>query len=189
MKPSHIALILVLAVLGAGAGVFVGQRTMIPQGPALPEGTLVLQEGDRRPDAELQRVGDAGTGALSDYDGRPLLINFWATWCPPCVEELPLLDGLHARTAPAGGLQVIGIALDDPEEVERFLGELPVEFPMYLATPGRVDLSTTLGNSRSVLPYSVLIDADGRIAKRKFGAFSERSLAEWVAGFEGLASE
>lgn len=115
--------------------------------------------------------------------GRALVLNFWATWCPPCIEELPLLDALHQRSG-ADGLQVIGIALDDPAAVEKFLGEVPVEFPMFLAKPGRVDLSTTLGNANSVLPYSVLIDAEGRIAKRKFGAFSEASLREWVAGFE-----
>lgn len=182
MKPAHLALILGLALLGAGAGVFVGQRTMLPQGPALPEGTVVLEEGDKRPDAELKTVGGK-LRRLSEFDGRPVLINFWATWCPPCVDELPLLDALHARSGP-DGLQVIGIAIDDPAAVEKFLAELPVAFPMLLAQPGTVDLSTTFGNARSVLPYSVLIDADGRIAKRKFGAFNEASLREWVTGYE-----
>lgn len=182
MKTSQLVLILGFALIGGIGGVLLGRHFALPSGPPLPDGTLVLEEGAKRPDAELLGV-DGKLGKLSDFDGRPLLINFWATWCPPCVEELPMLDALHQRSG-AEGLQVIGIALDDPAEVERFLGEVPVQFPMFLAQPGRVDLSTTLGNARSVLPYSVLIDADGRIAKRKFGAFSEASLREWVAGFE-----
>lgn len=182
MKPAQLALILGFALVGGIGGVLLGRHFATPSAPPLPQGTLVLEEGAKRPDAELRRL-DGSTVKLSDFDGRPLLINFWATWCPPCIEELPLLDALHQRSG-ADGLQVIGIALDDPAAVEKFLGEVPVEFPMFLAQPGRVDLSTTLGNANSVLPYSVLIDAEGHIAKRKFGAFSEASLREWVAGYE-----
>lgn len=182
MKPAQLALILGFALVGGIGGVLLGRHFATPSAPPLPQGTLVLEEGAKRPDAELRRL-DGSTAKLSDFDGRPLLINFWATWCPPCIEELPLLDALHQRSG-ADGLQVIGIALDDPAAVEKFLGEVPVEFPMFLAQPGRVDLSTTLGNANSVLPYSVLIDAEGHIAKRKFGAFSEASLREWVAGYE-----
>ncbi|MFY8135378.1 MAG: TlpA family protein disulfide reductase [Aquimonas sp.] len=182
MKRAQMAVILGFALVGGIGGVLLGRHFATPSVPPLPQGTVVLEEGAKRPDAELRRL-DGSTAKLSDFDGRPLLINFWATWCPPCIEELPLLDALHQRSG-ADGLQVIGIALDDPAAVEKFLGEVPVEFPMFLAKPGRVDLSTTLGNANSVLPYSVLIDAEGRIAKRKFGAFSEASLREWVAGFE-----
>lgn len=182
MKRAQMAVIVGFALVGGIGGVLLGRHFATPSAPPLPQGTLVLEEGAKRPDAELRRL-DGSTAKLSDFDGRPLLINFWATWCPPCIEELPLLDALHQRSG-ADGLQVIGIALDDPAAVEKFLGELPVEFPMFLAQPGRVDLSTTLGNANSVLPYSVLIDAEGHIAKRKFGAFSEASLREWVAGYE-----
>ncbi len=182
MKRAQMAVIVGFALVGGIGGVLRGRHFATPSAPPLPQGTLVLEEGAKRPDAELRRL-DGSTVKLSDFDGRPLLINFWATWCPPCIEELPLLDALHQRSG-ADGLQVIGIALDDPAAVEKFLGELPVEFPMFLAQPGRVDLSTTLGNANSVLPYSVLIDAEGHIAKRKFGAFSEASLREWVAGYE-----
>ncbi|MFN7782938.1 MAG: TlpA family protein disulfide reductase [Lysobacterales bacterium] len=182
MKRAQMAVIVGFALVGGIGGVLLGRHFATPSAPPLPQGTLVLEEGAKRPDAELRRL-DGSTVKLSDFDGRPLLINFWATWCPPCIEELPLLDALHQRSG-ADGLQVIGIALDDPAAVEKFLGELPVEFPMFLAQPGRVDLSTTLGNANSVLPYSVLIDAEGHIAKRKFGAFSEASLREWVAGYE-----
>ena len=182
MKRAQMAVIVGFALVGGIGGVLLGRHFATPSAPPLPQGTLVLEEGAKRPDAELRRL-DGSTAKLSDFDGRPLLINFWATWCPPCIEELPLLDAVHQRSG-ADGLQVIGIALDDPAAVEKFLGELPVEFPMFLAQPGRVDLSTTLGNANSVLPYSVLIDAEGHIAKRKFGAFSEASLREWVAGYE-----
>lgn len=182
MKPAQLALILGFALAGGLGGVLLGRHFALPSGPPLPEGTLVLEEGSKRPDAQLRAV-DGSSTKLSAFDGRPLLINFWATWCPPCVKELPMLDALHQRSG-LDGLQVIGIALDDATEVERFLGEVAVTFPMFLAEPGRVDLSTTLGNARAVLPYSVLIDAEGRIVRRKFGAFTEASLDAWVAGYE-----
>lgn len=159
----------VLALMGVAVVVMIASLSTQTGMGATPEFTATTLSGD--------------TIQLSSYRGQVVMLNFWATWCPPCVEELPLLDALHQRSG-ADGLQVIGIALDDPAAVEKFLGELPVEFPMFLAQPGRVDLSTTLGNANSVLPYSVLIDAEGRIAKRKFGAFSEASLREWVAGYE-----
>lgn len=176
------ALIVLLALVGAAAGVLVGQYAMEPRGPALPPGTLVLEEGAKRPDAELPDL-EGQLHRLSDFDGRPLLINFWATWCPPCIEELPLLEALQAEQG-EDGLRVLAIAVDDPESVRGFLNQQPVQMPVLLAEPGLVDLSTTLGNSRSVLPYSVLIDAQGRIAKRHFGAFSEDSLRAWVDGGE-----
>lgn len=182
MKPAQRVLILGFALIGGAGGVLLGRHFALPSGAPLPEGTLVLEEGARRPDAELRAL-DGSLTRLSAFDGRPLLINFWATWCPPCVEELPMLDALHQRNG-TDGLQVIGIALDDPTEVEGFLSKVPVNFPVFLAQPGRVDLSTTLGNAKSVLPYTVLIDAEGRIAKRKFGAFTEASLDAWVAGYE-----
>jgi peroxiredoxin len=175
------ALIVLLALVGAIGGALLGRYVMEPRGPALPPGTLVLEEGAKRPDAELPGL-DGQLRRLSDFDGRPLLINFWATWCPPCIEELPLLDALHAGQG-AEGLQVLAIAVDDPEQVRAFLAELPVQMPVLLAEPGVVDLSTTFGNARSVLPYSVLIDAEGRIAKRHFGAFNENSLRAWVDGY------
>ena len=113
--------------------------------------------------------------------GRRLLINYWASWCEPCRREMPLLAD-YARGQGNSGVEVVGIALDEARDAERFLVVTPVCFPILLETAVPADSSARLGNSRSVLPYSVLIDAQGRLRGRHFGPFASRGeLEAWVA--------
>lgn len=156
----------------------IGQRVLDASAPPAPEGLIVAERGDSAPALNfVDRDGNPRT--LAEFHGQPLLINFWASWCGPCVEEMPLLDRFAAEQG-ANGVQVLGIALDDAEAVETFLGEFPVDFQIVLDTPGPRDSSVQLGNRRSVLPYSVLLDAQGRVRKQKIGAFDEDSLAAWA---------
>ncbi len=118
---------------------------------------------------------------LAAFRGRPLLINVWASWCGPCVEEMPEL----ARFADAQdeqGVQVLGLALDTREGVQDFLQRVPVGYPIVLDTPGRDDASVRLGNTQGLLPYSVLVDAQGRIVRRKLGPFAQGEIEEWATG-------
>ena len=115
---------------------------------------------------------------LQDWRGRPLLINFWATWCPPCIEELPLLNAFYQENE-AKGWQVLGLAVDKVEPVRAFLSRQPLAFPVALAGVAGLDLSKKLGNQVGGLPFSVLIGADGSILDRKIGKLSERDLARW----------
>lgn len=114
----------------------------------------------------------------ADFARRPLLVNFWASWCAPCLREMPELDR-YSREQAGNGVQVIGIALDTPEAVDRFLAQVPVGYPILLDTPGDADASVRLGNARGVLPYSVLVGADGRIVAQKAGPFAAGELAGW----------
>lgn len=116
--------------------------------------------------------------ALQSLRGRPLLINFWATWCPPCIEELPLLNSFYLENA-AKGWQVLGLAVDKMEPVKAFLLHQPLAFPVALAGMEGLALSKTLGNQVGGLPYSVLIGADGTLLNRKIGKLSEGDLALW----------
>jgi thiol-disulfide isomerase/thioredoxin len=173
--------IIALALVGALAGMLVGRYWFDPErgpAPAAPDGVSVLEAGQRRPGLRLPDLAGVER-SLDEFDGAPLLINYWATWCPPCIRELPLLTDLHARRD-SDGITVLAIALEhDVATVTGFLEQHPVELPIWIEQPARKDSSVALGNLRSVLPYSVLLDAEGRLLRRKAGAMSERDLAEW----------
>lgn len=121
---------------------------------------------------------ERGELALADFRGRPLLLNFWATWCPPCVRELPMLDRFH-RAQPADGWQVVGIAVDGPTPVREFLRRTPLAFPVGLAGLDGTTLSRQLGNVQGALPFSVALGRDGRVKARQLGELDEATLQRW----------
>jgi thiol-disulfide isomerase/thioredoxin len=121
---------------------------------------------------------EGATVAMRTFAGKPLLLNFWATWCPPCVEEMPLLDRFF-RENRANDWQVLGMAVDQAPAVSRFLTQRPVGFPITLAGMSGVELSRSLGNQGGGLPFTVVIDRDGLIAQRKMGQVSPQDLQQW----------
>jgi thiol-disulfide isomerase/thioredoxin len=116
---------------------------------------------------------------LAPWRGKPLLVNFWATWCPPCVEELPLLNAFYNRQV-AHGWQVLGLAVDRRDPVRRFLQKLPLDFPVALAGMAGIELSRTLGNPRGGLPYTIVLGASGAVMHRKIGKVTEADLSDWA---------
>ena len=116
---------------------------------------------------------------LADLRGKPLLINFWATWCPPCVKEMPELDRFHQTFSPQGW-QVVGLAIDGPSAVRAFLEKVKVGFPIGLAGLGGTELVRSLGNAQGGLPFSVLISAQGQVLQRKLGETHFDELAGWA---------
>ncbi|MDQ2733423.1 MAG: TlpA family protein disulfide reductase, partial [Pseudomonadota bacterium] len=116
---------------------------------------------------------------MAGLRGKALLVNFWATWCAPCATEMPLLDAF-ARSAPSRGWNVLALAIDSADLVRRFLSERALSLPVALAGADGLDLSRSLGNSVGALPFTVVFDADGKVARRKLGALDAGLLAVWT---------
>ncbi|MCO5976861.1 TlpA family protein disulfide reductase [Ideonella oryzae] len=108
---------------------------------------------------------------------RPLLVNFWATWCPPCVHELPALDAA-SRQWPR--VQVLGLALDSSEAVAGFLAQTPVHYPVGVLGVAGLSMLRPLGNPNGGLPFSLLLSSDEQIIWRKLGAATPDELAQWL---------
>ncbi|KQW51782.1 MULTISPECIES: TlpA disulfide reductase family protein [unclassified Roseateles] len=105
---------------------------------------------------------------VARWRGRPLLINFWATWCPPCIKELPEINQFY-KEAQGKGWQVLGLAVDQADPVRTFLKKTPLDFPVALAGPEGLGLVRELGNPAGGLPFSVVFDETGEISWRRLG--------------------
>ena len=116
---------------------------------------------------------------MADWRGRPLVLNFWATWCGPCVTEMPLLDRFSKERA-ASGWRVLALAIDKEEQVRKFVAERSLTLPVALAGADGIDLARALGDASGALPFSVLFDATGTPLARQLGALSPELLSQWV---------
>ncbi|HET8747868.1 MAG TPA: TlpA disulfide reductase family protein [Ramlibacter sp.] len=117
--------------------------------------------------------------AMASFKGRPLLLNFWATWCAPCIEEMPMLDAFYRQNT-AKGWQLLGLAIDQPSSVRKFLDKTAVSYPIGLAGFGGTELTKALGNTAGGLPFSVVFDKEGKLRQRKIGRLSEADLQAWL---------
>lgn len=191
MKPLRvIAVALLAALLGLAMGIFVAgpgvllrtevgqklfERFIPPEYPA-PAGSPGI--GDVV--APFTVTGFSGPAQRLPEPGRWQVINYWASWCGPCRLEMPWLDAVHRSSE--GRFDIIGIALENPGDAAILLTEIPVGFPQHHETPGSQDSSVRLGNAWGVMPFTVLIDPQGRLVKRHIGVFAgERQLREWIA--------
>ena len=146
-------------------------------------GALALQTRSGTADLLASRFPDLSgqRRRLIEWQGKALLCNFWATWCVPCREEIPLLNAAQQQYA-VDGLQVVGIAIDNAANVRQFAQSFEIRYPILLADSTALDLMRNLGNTAGGLPFTVLLDRRGRLAERKLGAYSASGLEAAVGG-------
>ena len=159
-----------LTATAVGAGVaFWHFGDVQPAGLVLPEDVWSFQWD----------APQGGKVSLASFRGKPLLLNFWATWCPPCVEELPLINDFYRKNI-INGWQVLGLAIDKPSAVQSFLRQIPLDFPVGMAGLTGSELAKNLGNLSESLPFSVVIGSNGSVIQRKLGRLSPGDLELWA---------
>lgn len=158
------------AAVAAAAGAGVAWLRIAPQ-PAVADTTTLF--------ASTFDDADGRRQPIAQWKGRPLVVNFWATWCPPCVEEMPDLqrvrDDYRAR-----GVEIIGVGIDNAAKVREFRDRLGITLPLLVAGAGGTELGRELGNRAGVLPYTVLVAADGKVLQRKIGQVKPAELRAWL---------
>jgi thiol-disulfide isomerase/thioredoxin len=159
------------AAVAVGAGTAVWRQRAAATSVAVDTAWLWDQSFTQPGGAELP---------MASLRGARLVLNFWATWCPPCVKEMPEFDRFH-RAYAARGWRVLGLAVDAPTPVRDFLARTPVGYTIGLAGVGGTEVSKRLGNTQGALPFTVMLDAQGRVLQRRLGETSFDELVAWAA--------
>lgn len=185
------SLVIVLVIAIAAAGGFFAQRTLNQRSAIRPatEPAKVKRDApgqmseqpppptvpETLPDVTLpDRTGTPRS--LASWKGQPLIINFWATWCGPCREEIPLLNALRKERA-ADKLEVVGIAIDEQQAVLKFAKEIGIDYPVLMGEQEGYEAAEKFGVASLVLPFSVFVDAQGRIVTLKVGELHPQQAA------------
>jgi thiol-disulfide isomerase/thioredoxin len=163
----------VLALL-AGAAMFLGTRETNSVSPATVAPSAIYAAGFRD-----EQGADR---SLAQFQGKLLVVNFWATWCAPCREEMPAFTRVQSRWA-GRNVQFVGLAQDDPAKVARFGKELAINYPLWTGGDGVGELSRRLGNRLGVLPHTVILDPNGRVLEQRVGPYTEASLEERLQAY------
>ncbi len=162
-------LFFIAGLLALGSGFYVQKSVTAAadrqQADALP--------GFKFPDIQGQ------SHTISEWRGKVLVINFWATWCPPCRREIPEFIELQKQFA-SKNLQFIGIAIEDKQPVEEYLDFAKVNYPVLIAGDAGIELSWRLGNTANTVPFTVIVDQQGRIRHRHSGIFSRQQVLEQI---------
>lgn len=171
----YIALAVIVILVAGAAGFGLSWWLNRPEAPQ----ALEIERPEYRPDFTLPNMAGEPT-AISAYDGKALLVNFWATWCPPCRREIPLLKALQTEYGD-DGLQVIGIAVDEMDLVRDYNREMAFNYPVLVGQEDAVAVAEGFGIELYGLPFSVITDKNGKILRIHQGEITEDEADKLVA--------
>jgi thiol-disulfide isomerase/thioredoxin len=170
----QLAVLALVAVAAAGAGLAIRQHY-------LGESTLTVASPGGYDAVFRATLKDlAGNPQrLEQWRGQVLVLNFWATWCEPCRKEIPEFIRIQERYR-GKGLQVVGIAIDQPDKVASFAREIGFNYPLLVGELTAIELSRQLGNAIGALPFTVIIDRNGSVARAELGVQDEKKLMRLI---------
>ncbi|WP_353152576.1 TlpA disulfide reductase family protein [Herminiimonas fonticola] len=157
----------IFALVFAGIGIYFGNRHHTPAAPESPAVATFF--------AQQLEDADGKMHTLSQWQGKTLIVNFWATWCAPCVEEMPELTALQTELAPHG-IQILGVGIDNPTNIREFAAKYKITYPLYIAGMTGSELSRQFGNQAGGLPFTVIIGPNGDIKKTYLGRLKMEQL-------------
>lgn len=142
---------------------------------------------ERRPDFHLKDP-DGKTHSIAEWDGKPLLVNFWATWCAPCRREIPLLNTLLARADRPADLAIVGVAVDFPDDVRAFMKKVGMNYPVLIGEQDGLDAAAAFGVQQMAFPFTAFIDRRGRVLSVHLGELHERDALATLAVLKNVDS-
>lgn len=167
--------VILVALIAIGAGAWFGIERK--QNVAQASVEIIADVGDF---VQAELPDTLGTvKPVSQSLGKVNLVNFWATWCVPCREEMPVFEQAYLRYQDRGFV-VIGLTIDEADRAETFLQQLGISYPVFMVEEQGWDLLERFGNSRGLLPYSILIDNQGRVLEQKLGVVHNYDLDAWA---------
>jgi thiol-disulfide isomerase/thioredoxin len=172
MNKKNVALLSIVAVIFAALGIFLGNRHT----------SMASAENPAVGKFFAQTMNDTGgkPQALSQWQGKPLVINFWATWCAPCVQEMPELSALQGEIQ-SKQIQILGIGIDSSSNIAEFASKYKISYPLYTGGLEASELSRQLGNQAGGLPFTVVIGRDGQVKKTFLGRLKMDELRKEIA--------
>ena len=162
------------ALIALAAGIYFGYDTSEPL-------TRDMRGKDAAPLLGISLPDTKGVEQpLAQWKGKVVVVNFWATWCVPCREEMPQFVRVQ-REFGGRGVQFVGIAIDQPDKIDAFAAELQLNYPALVGGYGAIELSKAMGNRVGALPFTVVIDRAGRVVQTQLGPLKESNLRSILA--------
>ncbi len=174
MNKTKIAINLILATI-VGTGIWFAMHKR----PTAPEAPVAVVSVPEQLTAFSLKDTDGVARNSSEWASKILIVNYWATWCPPCLEEMPTLVDFQTQYSPKN-IQVVGIAVDNLEQVKDFMDTYGINFPVLIGGDDAIQLSQKMGNRISALPFTAIFDQNGKTIYAQPGKITHESLEKVI---------